>query len=250
MKLNEIWYYPIKSLTGNKITQVVLNPGLGIPHDRRWALARPQGQAIGNKDWHKKSEFFVLVKDTKLSTLHCNLDDRTGLFSLQGPDSLVASGNIFSDDGALKFAKAVGLHLGLVGEQYPVLVEAAQMGYVDTLQGPISILNLASLKAFENSMGITVSPLRFRMNFLVQGAEPWVEREWLGKHIRIGKTVIQITEETGRCKATHINPDTGVLDAKILHALKKSFNHTNLGVYGKVIDGGLIQPGDEINVLD
>lgn len=36
MKLLEIWRYPVKSLSGERLERAVLNPGLGLPHDRRW----------------------------------------------------------------------------------------------------------------------------------------------------------------------------------------------------------------------
>jgi len=251
MNLSEIWRYPVKSLTGSSLDRVVLNPDLGLPHDRRWALARPNGKAATDTEWHPKSQFYVMVRDYGLTELKCEFDDLSGLFSLERPNGLKASGNLASPEGRAEIEDAVAAHLGLSEDERPILKEAQKIGYFDTTEGPVSLLNMASLRALEDVIGQSIDPIRFRMNFQIEGAEPWCEKKWLGKRVRIGKTVVlHITENTGRCKATHINPATGELDMKILHALKHNFDHTNMGVYAKVIEGGLIRPGDEIEVLD
>ena len=251
MNLSEIWRYPVKSLTGQSMDRVVLNPGMGLPHDRRWALARPDGQAATNTDWHPKSQFYVMVREYGLAELKCQFNDLSGLFSLEGPNGLKASGNLASPEGRAEIEAAVATHLGLSTDKRPVLKEAQKIGYFDTTEGPVSLLNMASLRILEDTIGQSIDPKRFRMNFYVEGAEAWCEPKWLGKRVRIGKTVVlHVTENTGRCKATHVNPATGELDLKILHAIKHNFGHTNMGVYAKVIEGGLIQPNDEIEILE
>ena len=249
MKLSEIWRYPIKSLSGAPLARVVLNPGLGLPHDRRWALARPQGKAIEDPAWHPKSQFFVLVRETALAELKCEFDERSAKFSLKGPQGLKATGNLGHAEGRSIISDAIAEHLNLAPEQAPVLVEAQKFGYFDATQGPLSLLNLASLRALESALGHSLAPERFRMNFFIEGGQAWSERTWIGKRVRIGKTVLRITEEIGRCKATHIDVDSGQEDVNVLKALKTNFGHTNMGVYAKVIEGGLIQPSDDIEVL-
>jgi hypothetical protein len=250
MTLQEIWRYPVKSLSGQSLDRVVLNPDLGLPHDRRWALARPDGNAVTDKDWHPKSQFVVLVREFALAALNCQFDERSGVFSLQGPDGLEASGNLASEAGRTLISNAVASHLGHPADQAPILVEAKKIGYFDTQEGPLSILNLASLRALEEVLGQPIDPLRFRMNFLIDGAEAWAERQWLGKRLRIGKTKLLITEGTGRCKATHVNPTNAVADVNVLSALKSNFGHTEMGIYAKVICGGLVQPGDKVEIID
>jgi len=250
MTLNDIWRFPVKSLTGESLARVVLNPGLGIPHDRRWALARLHGKATKGGDWQPKSQFEVLVRTPKLASLKCKLDERTGVFSLEGEDGFSAFGNLIRAEARREIANAVAKHLGWALDKAPVLVEAKTLGYFDSTEGPLSILNMASHRALEQTMGHPIEPQRFRMNLLVEGAKPWADLQWPGKRIRVGKTILQVTKNTGRCKATHVNPTLGLEDINILSTLKASFGHTNMGVYAKVIDGGLIQPGDLIEILD
>lgn len=250
MKLSKIWRFPIKSLSGSTLPWVVLNSGLGLPHDRRWALARPYGKAASDAHWHPKSQFFVQVREGTLAELKCEFDDRSGVFSLRGPNGLDVCGKLATVEGRNRIAKAVAEHLGIAHELTPVVVEAQQFGYFDSQQGPLSILNTASLGALETALGRPLNAGRFRMNLHIEGGEAWAERDWIGKQVRMGGTLLQITENTGRCKTTHLDLDTGKADVNVLKALTENFGHTNMGVYAKVIDGGRIQPGDEVEVLD
>jgi hypothetical protein len=62
--------------------------------------------------------------------------------------------------------------------------------------------------------------------------------------------VLRITKPTGRCKATHVNPLNGEADAKVLHALKDHFGHTQMGIYAVVESGGPVSTNDTIRLLD
>lgn len=250
MNLQEIWRYPVKSLGGAKLPRTVLNPGQGLPHDRRWGLAMPGTDAAAGKGWQPKGQFIVLVRDTALAQLKCRFDDLTGRFCFEGPGGLHAEGNLMSPEGRLAIADAVAKHLNLAKDQIPVLVEAKEIGFFDTTQGPLSLLNLASHRALEGVVGQSIDPLRFRMNFWLEGIDAWAENLMPGKRLQIGKAVLRITEPTGRCKATHINPQSGEIDLKIMHALKEHFGHTQMGVYAKVESGGPVAVGDPVVLLD
>lgn len=250
MELHEIWRYPIKSLTGARMQRTVLNPGQGLPHDRRWALARPGTDAANGKGWQPKSQFLVLVREYGLAQLKCHFEELTGRFCFEGPDGLHAEGNLMSAQGRAAIAGGVAKHLGLSDEEMPSLIEAQDIGHFDTTKGPVSILNMSSHRALEKALDQQLDPVRFRMNFWVEGFEPWAEALWPGKRLGLGNAVLRITEHTGRCKATHVNPLTGEADVKVLHALKEHFGHTQLGVYAVVEEGGPVQAGDTVQLLD
>ena len=250
MKLREIWRYPVKSLTGAHIERTVLNPGQGLPHDRRWALAQPDTDAANAKGWQPKAQFLVLAREYALAELECHFEDLTGRFCFKGPDGLHAEGNLMSPEGRAAIAGGVAKHLGLSAAQTPVLVEAQEIGHFDTTKGPVSLLNMASLRSLEEAVGQPLEPKRFRMNFWIDGAEPWAETSWTGKRVQVGQAVLRITQTTGRCKATHVNPQTAAEDIKVVPAIKEHFGHTDMGVYAIVEEGGPITPGDTIKVLD
>ncbi len=248
MKLASIWRYPVKSLSGEALEKTVLNPGLGLPHDRRWALANAHGEAFDNAEWHPKSQFLVLVREFALAKLKCRFDEASGTFTINGPNGMNIKENLNAPEGRDAIARAIAQYLGIAKKDTPRLVQAKSLGYVDA--EPVSILNMASHRDLEKILDLSLEPERFRMNFWIEGAKPWMETQWLGKRIQIGKTILQITRNTNRCKATHVNPNTGDADVKVLHALKKHFGHTHMGVYATIEHGGPVQTGDPVRILD
>jgi MOSC domain-containing protein YiiM len=53
---------------------------------------------------------------------------------------------------------------------------------------------------------------------------------------------------TRRCAATNVNPETAMRDMNIPATLQKTWGHADLGVYARVITGGTLRPGDEIQL--
>ena len=250
MHLDRILRFPVKSLSAEDLHTTVLTPGEGLPFDRQWALARPDSEAAVDHSWHAKSSYMVLVKERRLATLKSRFDEHTSRLWLDAPDGLHAEGLLTTEDGRNAIASAVGKHLELEPAGWPVLVEADDIAYFDTTKGPISLLNMASLRELEKILSHKLDPVRFRMNLFLEGGEAWAEQNWPGKHIAVGETLLAVTENTGRCAATHINPETGEKDTKVLHALKDAYGHTQMGVYATVIEGGAIRKGDQVQVLE
>lgn len=249
MHIDRILRYPVKSLSAEELRTAPLTPGQGLPFDRRWALARPDGDAITTPGWHPKSHFLVLVREYGLAQIKSHFDEVTGRMSLKAPDGLHAEGNLSTPEGRDAIAGAVAKHLGLDKEGTPKFIEAQEIGYFDTTKGPVSLLNMESHRQLEKLTSLKLDPIRFRMNLLVEGMKAWSETLWPGKRLKIGGATLEVTENTGRCKATHVNPETGELDVKILHTLKQHFGHTQMGIYAVVVEGGAIHAGDELSLL-
>jgi len=249
MQLDRILRYPVKSLSVEDLHACTLSPGQGLPFDRHWALARPDGDAVDNPTWHAKSHFLVLAREYGLALVKSHFDETTGRLSLTAPDGLHAEGKLNTLEGRTAIAEAIAKHLGLDETETPHLVEAQDIGYFDTTRGPVSLLNMNSVRALEKLVSVKFDPRRFRMNFLLEGIDAWAETLWSGQKFKIGDAVLEITQSTGRCKATHVNPDTGELDMKVLHALKEHYGHTQMGVYAIVAEGGKVTAGDQIEML-
>lgn len=250
MRLSQILRYPVKSLSMEELSACVLTPGQGLPYDRHWALARPDGDAVNTPSWLPKSHFLVLAREHPMARVKSRFDEAAGRFCFEAPDGLHAEGKLSTAEGRNAIASAMAKHLGLDDGDVPTLVEAQDIGYFDTTKGPVSILNMESVRALEKLVGQKIDPVRFRMNLMVEGLDAWSETLWPGKRLRVGECVLEITESTGRCKATHVNPDTGELDIKVMHALKEHYGHTQMGVYAVVVEGGAIKAGDSMTLLD
>ncbi len=95
---------------------------------------------------------------------------------------------------------------------------------------------------------------RFRPNIILQtGDRAFAENEWVGQNIKIGATVLEVTEETVRCPVPGYDPTTGksMKDIpKLYRGLKKS-DKNQKPVYG-VYARPLVEPGnvDRIQVGD
>ena len=94
-----------------------------------------------------------------------------------------------------------------------------------------------------------VDPVRFRGNLIIAGGPPWAEHVWVGQEITVGDARLKVHRRIGRCAATEVNPATAERDMQILRALSHGFDHTNMGVYAEVVQGGEIKSGDAVELV-
>ena len=106
----------------------------------------------------------------------------------------------------------------------------------------------ASLHALVAEFGGTApDPRRFRMTITVTGAAPWAEHGWSGRQVTIGgEMVLHVLAPVPRCVVTTRNPESGVTDARTLHALARlrGKNDITFGVWCEIIQPGRVQLGD------
>ena len=110
----------------------------------------------------------------------------------------------------------------------------------------MSLINLASIAALEQSLGAPVAPLRFRANVYFDGMPAWSELDWLEREIRLGGARLRVISPITRCAATQVNPATAERDLDIVGGLQRGFGHNLMGIYAEVIEGGEIAKGDEL----
>jgi len=130
----------------------------------------------------------------------------------------------------------------------PRLLEAPGHMFTDKAEKYISLINLGSLRELENRWGEALNPLRFRANVYIDGAEPFSELDWVGRHIRLGNVNMQVMKRNGRCAATNVNPLSGVRDRNIPGKLRSTFGHKDLGVYLEVLQQGELREGDPLTI--
>ena len=253
MKIKSIYRFPVKSLPGEAMKRAELVEGVGIPGDRAFAFARVSGLAaaentIRGAEWRNKTAFHVLATEPKLGLIMCRFDGGIGALNLTFPDGSSAHTTISDSAASSAMGAAVGNFLGLPKREAPVLVHARRGGFFDTLEGEISILNLASLRELEKAAGVEIDPLRFRPNIIMDDIPAWQELSWSGKTGQLGSAEVYFTKPTGRCLATHANPQTGERDLKTMHLLKDNFGHTQMGVYAQIRRDGEISRDDTLEL--
>ncbi len=112
----------------------------------------------------------------------------------------------------------------------------------------MSLINLNSIRDFENKINEKIELQRFRGNFYVDGIEAWEERNWIGKIIKINNVSFKVEKNIPRCVAINLKPKSDDNTLNLLQSLKKVFNHFDMGVYLTALNDGKIETKSKIEV--
>ena len=112
----------------------------------------------------------------------------------------------------------------------------------------MSLINLNSIKEFENKINKKVEDQRFRGNLYVDGIEAWEERDWIGKIIKINNISFKVEKNIPRCVAINLKPKTDDNSLNLLKSLKTFYNHFDMGIYLTPLDEGEINIGDKVEL--
>ncbi len=243
-----IWRHPIKSHGREELARTLLTEGRCIPWDRRWAVAHEMAQIdADNPQWVACNNFSRAAKAPKLMAITARVDLRRQVVTLSHPELPDLTFDPDADPGALiQWVMPISpLNRALPAQ----VVRVAKTGMTDTDFPSISLINLASHTALEAQLGRQISPNRWRANLFLDGLEPWQERDWIGKTIRVGRAELQVREHITRCLATTTSTRTGERDADTLGALQAGWGHRQFGIYAVVTKTGDLRQGDSIEVL-
>ena len=128
------------------------------------------------------------------------------------------------------------------------MLAAPGFSFSDVASKVVSLVNLETVRTIGREIGADVHPLRFRGNFHVEGLPAWDEFSWVGKEVTIGGVTFAMTKRIDRCAATNVDPETAARDLTIPASLLRAYGHADCGIYLKVVAGGTIAVGDEIEV--
>jgi hypothetical protein len=251
ISLAQIYRYPVKGLTPESLTRVAVARGLGLPHDRRFALAHgvtrfdPTAPA-----WMPKTNFLMLMKNERLASLRTRFDDKSGVLTVMREGKPVASGNIIDASGRAVIERFFASYMGAEADGAPRLLEAPGHMFSDVARKVVSIIGLASVRELERAIGHAVDPRRFRANFYLEGCAPWQEFDWVERGFCIGDVRLRGVKPIKRCAATNVDPETAARDLNIPQALSERFGHVHMGIYADVLDEGTVALGDPLLPLD
>ena len=112
----------------------------------------------------------------------------------------------------------------------------------------VSLLNFQSINDFEKKVGKKIETSIFRGNICIDELEPWKEREWIGKTIKINNVSFKVEKNIPRCVAINLKPKTDDNSFNLLQLLKKNYNHFDMGIYLTALDDGEINIGNKIEL--
>ena len=246
--IQSIYRYPVKGLSPERLPHVVLQPGLTLPADRLYAIENgPSGFDPAAPAYFPKQRFLMLMRNERLAALDTHYDDASHTLSVRQNGKDAARGDLRTPEGR---AAVEQFFAGYCADELrgpPKILHADGHSFSDVAAKVVSIINLASVAALENAVGVPVDPLRFRGNVYVSGWPAWHEFDLLDKMIAIGPVRLKGTKRIVRCAATNVEPGTGIRDLEIPKTLMQAFDHMDCGVYAQVITAGKIAAGDTIS---
>ena len=246
--IHAIYRYPVKGLSPEPLTRTRLAVGETLPADRLYAIENgPSGFDLAAPRYQPKQRYLMLMRNARLARLRTRIEDtdRTLAIELDGREA--ARGDLQAPDGRATIERFFAKFCADELRGAPRVLYAPGFSFSDVARKVVSIINLASVAAIEDLLGVPVHPLRFRANLYVTGWPAWHEFDLVGQDIAIGKDArLKIVKRIVRCAATDVDPDTGIRDLSIPPTLMRSLGHADCGVYGEVVNGGDIVRGDEL----
>lgn len=259
IRISHVYRYPVKGLSPDPLHAVLLTPKEGLPHDRRFAIARAGCEFDpASPEWLPKTNFVMLMRDAALAQLKTCFDAESGVLSImcRRDGKQLLDAEITRPEGRQRVSDFFAGMLGPSLDGPPRLVEAPGHTFTDAKWKPnattykyISVVNLASVRALEDVIGSPVNSLRFRANLYIDGAPAWAELDWMGGDLLIGTARLRVVSPTVRCPATQVNPETAERDLDIPALLRRNYGHVHMGVYAEVSAGGEVSRGDIVTTL-
>lgn len=246
-----LYRYPVKGLSPEALQRVTLAAGGTMPFDRAYAIENGPGRFDPDNPRHlPKITFLMLMRDERLATLSTSFDDATETLTVMRAGKQVARGQLTTPLGRKMIEQFFAAYMQAELRGPPKVVFAPGHSFSDVAMKCLHVVNLATVRDVERVAGRLIDPLRFRANVYIDGVEPWVERTWIDKGITLGGVRGEVVEETVRCAATNVDPETGARDMAIPELLQRTWGRSDLGVYVRAVGGGGLAVGDGVQLPD
>jgi uncharacterized protein YcbX len=236
-----LYRYPVKGLSPQALARVTLTKGETLPFDRAYAIENGPGRFDPDAPKHlPKVAFLMLMRDERLATLKTEFDEDTETLTILRNGRQVARGQLTTALGRQLIEQFMAAYMKEELRGAPHVVQAPGHSFSDMAAKCVHLVNMASVREVERTLGRAVDPLRFRANIFFEGAPPWAELGWTGKTITAGQAKLEVFATTTRCEATNVDPATGARDMAVPAHLQRTWGHQDFGIYAKVVEGGEI----------
>ena len=258
-EITSINYCPVKSVSFQSIEKCKIKKNIGIIGDRIFAFAKDlnidqaklfeKSPAERKGKWNKVltlknspalNKYNFVFEGEKLTL---TLKDKE-IFSIDINQSLereALSNKISELESSLK--QPITL---MKNDDFPFF-DTSISKKVDFVNS-VSLLNIQSINDFEKKINKKIETSIFRGNICIDGVEPWKEREWIGKIIKINDVSFKVEKNIPRCVAINLKPQSDDNSFNLLQLLKKTFNHFDMGIYLTALGNGEVNTGDTIQI--
>jgi uncharacterized protein len=255
--ITSINYCPVKSVSFQSLEKCRIKKNIGIIGDRIFAFAKNLNQ--DKAELFEKSAEERKGKWNKILTLKNSpvLNKYNFLFkkeeltlTFENKEILTINASELTERQLLS-NKIIELENSL--KEPIVLMKNEELPFFDTsisnkvdFINSVSLLNIQSINDFQQKIDKKIEISRFRGNICIDGIKPWKEQEWVGKMIKINNVSFKVEKKIPRCVAINLKPQTDDSSLNLLQALKKTYNHFDMGIYLTALDDGEIGIGNKL----
>ena len=257
--ISSIHYCPVKSISFQSVDSCEIKKNIGIIGDRIFAFSKgldenkvklfEKSPEQRKGKWNK---ILTLKNSPVLNKYNFIFKDNNLTLTFEDKEILTIDINQLSERERL-VNKIIELESSL--KEPIVLMKNKEFPFFDTsvsnkvnFTNSISLLNIQSIKDFQNKIGKKFEISRFRGNIYVDGITAWEERNWIGKIIKIKNFSFKVEKNIPRCVAINLKPKTDDNSLNLLKSLKKTYNHFDMGIYLTSLDDGKIEIGNKIEI--
>ncbi|MDA9647302.1 MOSC domain-containing protein [Candidatus Pelagibacter sp.] len=258
-EITSINYCPVKSVSFQSIEKCKIKKNIGIIGDRIFAFAKELDleqaklfEKSANERKGKWNKILTLKNSPALNKYNFIFNDENLTLTFKDKEILTIDINKLNEREALSH-KISELENSL--KQPIVLMKNHKFPFFDTsiskkvdFVNSVSLLNIQSINDFAKKINKKIEASVFRGNICFDGVEPWKEREWIGKIIKINNVSFKVEKNIPRCVAINLKPRSDDNSFNLLQLLKKTYDHFDMGIYLTALDDGEINIKDMINI--
>lgn len=242
-----LYRYPLKGFSPERLEAVALTAGETFPHDRSYAIENGPGRFDPDNPKHlPKINFLMLMRNERLATLETRFEDASETLTIFRAGKQVARGQLTTKLGRQMIEQFLSAYLKSDLRGPPRIVAAPGHSFSDVDAKCVHLVNLATVREIERTLGKPIDPLRFRANVYFDGVPAFAETQWIGRDFSVGPVRMQAFAMTERCEATNVDPATAVRDLAIPQHLLRTYNHAEVGIYARIMRAGRIEEGNPI----
>ena len=258
-KVESLWRYPVKSMSGEEIKQSYLGFS-GVYGDRLYAFYdKSAPEAFPFLTGREREEMLLYqprfrhpehaVSPPNLAEAEAAEPGLTPVYASTADlvvDIATPSGEVLAiDDPAL----ITRLSEGLDGT-HAVSLLRSHRSFTDCR--PVSIFSIQTVQQIGEEVGFGLDKRRFRANIYADltPMAGFAENAFIGHKLQIGaKAVLAVTDRDPRCKMITLDPNTAQARLEVLKTVRDA-HEGKAGLYGVVLVEGVVRPGDEIRLVD
>ena len=259
LHVSSLAIYPVKGLRGIDLPSAVVERQ-GMEHDRRWAVLRPDGVVLTQRDLPDMARIDAVPEGNGLR-LECA--GHGGVSAVAGTEAVTAiiwrnpvATVSAGDEASAWLGRVLGTPCRLVHladpAARPVTPNLARPGDTVSLADgfPLLVTTTGSLAALNGHLESAVPMARFRPNLVVEGAGAWAEDGW--PHITVGGVRLRLASPCARCKVVTLDQRSGETPVRMepLRTLgrirRDEAGHINFGWNAVPETLGVVRVGDAV----